>query len=113
MFWGLLQFSRMFTITVRALFGSTAVLGKILFGYNCSSREVVTHTLSLCIGEGKGGEGGEREGGVALPVLHRDPKGEAEQGDTVRQGELRMVFTGVPAHTYAHTHTHTHTHTHK
>ena len=56
----------------------------------------LTHTLSLCIGEGKGGEGGEGKESVPLPVLNGDSKWQTEERDTVRQGELTVVVQRVP-----------------
>ena len=56
----------------------------------------VTYALSLGVGESKGGEGGKRKGGVSLPVLHRDTKGQAEERHAVGQGELRVVLSRMP-----------------
>ena len=53
-----------------------------------------THTLAKLISEGIGGEGWKRVGHT-LPVLYRDTKWAAEEGDVSRERELWVVLRRV------------------
>jgi len=63
---------------------------------NVNFEGVVTYTLSLSIGESKGGECGEGKGSMAVPVFNRDSKWETEEGNTLWERELWIVLLREP-----------------